>query len=446
MNSFKKYFKIILVLLIISPFIHLNAGALNEQLVGNMIENIVSDMTPAEQEAFAKEIEYQQEKLMQMTPEERAAYEEMMMKELDNLIATNPELFEKPNPATLPAPKQSIEIPEITEPSIEQNHDTKNKSTNKTPNPKPVTIDKELKNQYRQLVQKIILAIDTLLLKTNNMPDITHTTWNNSTWLGLKTDLQNLKSYLPMTINSDKLLAEFLKDDHKALRDELINFEKLISMQANQIKTPDAMGLTTIFEGQLKVNNQAQYDQAISNFKQIVDKLTQQLNQSKLVSKIKNLLHKYAPEQLKNFNKKNKNTTNKNNQDESKTCSTLNLSNLVKQAQELISNLNNSANTQLLELLIEYQNKPSASLKRKLQWKISELELHLEQFTKLFDISVKNNCQAQVLDILNKHIDSYLILEQIITTLNLIKDQEKNIELNNLYRKFSEIYEPSMPN
>ena len=76
MNSSKKYY---LLFIIFSIFIiqisHVSHAAIehqvDEQILGNMMENLFANMTPAEQEEFTREIERQQQKIMQMTPEER---------------------------------------------------------------------------------------------------------------------------------------------------------------------------------------------------------------------------------------------------------------------------------------------------------------------------------------------------------------------------------------
>jgi len=440
MNSSKKYLKKLLSLFVLPIFIFSTPQAIytmidnqiDEQVLGNMMENLYANMTPAEQEAFAQEIEFQQQKIMQMSPEERDNYEKMMLSELDQLMATTPELFEKPKKASLidQASAKTIEH-SIAEKEVSEDLPAMANSTTSKPKPKEITIPQELKDQSRKNMRQISQAIDTILLKTNQMHDITHASWNKGRWLNLKNDLQNLKTYLPMAVNSNKVLAELLNKSQQPLVHNLKDFEQLVTHLASELKTPDAMGLITFYEGKPQIIDPSRYEQAVIKLKEIADKLTHQLGQTKLLEQIKSLLDKHAPEQLKSVCKKPKKSTANQPKPILPSCLELDQATVKNQAQELILQINKTANQSLLELLVQYQNIPSANLKRKLQWKLSELELYLERLVKLTNTSTRLNCLNELTVILTAF--DYATLDEIILTLKLINSNDLNSELLNLY-------------
>ncbi len=451
MNSSKKYFKnllnlitsFILTLVLLTPACAYPIFAdaqLDEQALGNMMENLYANMTPAEQEEFAKEIEFQQQKIMQMSPEERDNYEKMMLSELDQLMATTPELFEKPQTAlSNPEAIKPAEQLEKTLPEIDEVAPT---TSNTTPKPKPITIPQELKDQSRKSMRNILNACDTILLKTNHMHDIMHASWNKGKWLNLKTDLQNLKSYLPMAINSNKILAELLDKSGQALMQGLKSFEPLIVQLAGELKTPDAMGLVTVTAGQQQIIDQQRYSQAVVKLKSIIDQLSDQLNQTKLLTSLKALLDKHAPQQLKAAaSKKPKNPSSSQGRPAISSCKKLDQAELKREAQDLLALLTKSANSQLLDLLVQYQNMPSSNLQRKLQWKLSELEVYLERLVKLTSISTDLNCLQELNSILSTF--DYALLDEIVSTLNLINSNELSLELLNWHKQLREFLVPA---
>lgn len=428
-----------LVLIILIPILT-NASMvtqIDEQVLGNMMENLYANMTPAEQEEFAKEIEIQQQKIMQMSPEERDNYEKMMLSELDQLMATTPELFEKPQ-NSLPNPELSkLTQPPSEEKSLIEPEEHLPATINKTPKPKPITIAQELKDQSRKTMRNIIQACDTILLKTNHMHDIMHASWNKGKWLNLKTDLQTLKSYLPMAVNSNKVLAELLNKSEKALMHNLQDFEKLIVQLASELKTPDSMGLIILTAGQPQIVDQERYTQAIIKLKAIIDQLSQKLTQTRLLINLKELLDKHAPEQLKAVvGKKPKISASNTPKPAVSNCKKIDQSELKNQAQTLLTKVTNSLNPELLALLIQYQEMPSTNLRRKLQWKLSELEVYLEKLIKLANLSSTLNCSVELNQILSA-LD-YALLDQVISTLNLINSTDLNSELLNLHAQLRE--------
>jgi len=427
MKSFKKFLKNLLLtftILHMFNFSLISCAAdqlIDEKLLGNMMENLYANMTPAEQDAFAKEIEFQQQKIMQMSPEERDNYEKMMLSELDQLMTTTPELFEDPKNSTLPEIAKPIDQPVI--------ETVTDKSIVKPAKPKSIPIPPELKDQCHKIMKGILQAIDTILLKTNQMHDIMHASWNKGKWLDLKNDLQNLKTYLPMIVNSNKVLAELLSKPQQTLVANLKDFEQLITPLATELKTPDSMGLITFSFDILQIVNQDHYNEAVIKLKEIIDKLTSKLEQTKLLKELKALLDQYAPQQLKAVTGKKP----KRPSPVAPTCQTIDQAEIKNQAQLLTSKLAKTANHQLLDLLIQYQKMPSANLYRKLQWKLSELELYLERLVKLTSASKSLNCSNELVNLL-KGFD-YAILDEIILTLSVIKSHDLNSKLLILYKQ-----------
>lgn len=447
MNSSKKYFKnlcqffMLSILIINTCQIYPASNQLDEEVLANMMENLYAKMTPAEQEAFAQEVELQQQKIMQMSPEERDNYEKMMLSELDQLMATTPELFEKPQEADQ-ADRGNIR------PSVQPDIATKSEDyipqkpvNTAPPKPKPITISQELKDQSRKNMRNILQAIDTILLKTNQMHDIMHASWNKGRWLNLRTDLQNLKTYLPMIVNSNKLLTELLSKSEQALVNALKDFENLITHLAAELKTPDSMGLVNLRAGKTQIVDQALYEQAVLKLKEITDKLTTQLAHTKLIANLKSLLDRHAPEQLKAAIGKK---TKKNSCQLSPVipiCKTIDQTEIKNQAQSLTVQLTKVATPGLLELLVQYQKSPSTNLRRKLQWKLSELEIYLERLVKLANTSVTLNCTPELASILNA-ID-YATLDQVVATLNLIDAADLGSELRALYKQLRLVIVPA---
>ena len=74
---------------------------------------------------------------------------------------------------------------------------------------------------------------------------------------------------------------------------------------------------------------------------------------------------------------------------------------------------------------------PSTNLKRKLQWKLSELEVYLEHLVKMINTSAKLNCLNELILILNTF--DYATLDEIIINLKLINSNDLNSELSNIY-------------
>lgn len=429
MKTFIKYLKSLRTYLIFGGLFFLGstlcAGGIDEvqaQKLGNFLDNAFANMNDEEKELFIQEVQREQEKLMAMSPEERAAREEQVARELDQLMNNSPyvEWFENPVGTTKPelvAPSEESKNEKPEEPTVK-------KPTNTTKSkPKTVIISKDLKDQSKQLIQKIVQAIDSILLKTTNMQQVQHLSWNNGKWLKLSQDLQTLKSELQMVVNSDKTLADLLGTTCADLRNDLQAFEKMLTQNASQLKTPDAMGLVVVFEGQPKIIDLARYDEAVLKLKALIDLISTQLASTNIVTKITELLAKHAP------------TSPKDNIDGKKMASVkngsacANANNLckpgpdrdatLKQAQQLLSEIKRCANSQLLELAATYQKNPNTAIKRKLQWRLSELELYLGRLAKAIESTP--NCKKDLQAIIDQAGCDYEMLHQIIDILNDIR-------------------------
>jgi len=246
-----------------------------------------------------------------------------------------------------------------------------------------------------------------------------------------------------MVINSDQTLADFTSNDQKDLRQAVEIFEKVITERASQVKTPDAMGLVATFEDELKILDQARYDAAVLQLKALIDSLSQELNQTKLVSKIQKLLEKHAPTgQLKPIDSTK---LTKKNSTKRITPVTVCESNpdqkiVLKEAQVLAKEIKRCANRQLLDLALQYQDSPTTTLKRKLQWKLSELELHMHKLAK--NVELIGDCRDQVDLILNEVLQNNALVTELITVLNQInathelKDLIKQINHHSLIIRF----------
>lgn len=430
MKIVTKYLKLwrtgwLLGFLFLMPFVLIaEIDEVQAQKLGNFLDNAFANMNEEEKQMFMEEVQREQQKLMAMSPEERAAREEQVAQELDQLINNSPyvEWFEKP--AGLPTGSEPTPVVENA-PVVNTPDETivKKPTPNKS-KPKTVIISKDLKNQYKQLIQNIVQAIDSVLLKTNNMQQIQHPSWNHGQWLNVHNDLQTLKSELQMVVNSDQTLGDLLSAEQTNLRDEIQIFEKMIVQKANELKTPDAMGLIVVFEGQPKIIDQVRYDSAVFKLKSIIDAISLPL--TNLTTHIKTLLIKHTP------------ADSRNNVDSKKLAATKKASTGVvesacrpgvdrdaalKKAQQLVNELKRCTNQQLFELVISYQKTPSTSLKRKLQWKLSELELHLNRLAKVVESLPK--CKEEMQIVLESSDGHYELLHQIITALdNLQANQE----------------------
>ena len=438
MKIFAKYLKLLrtgLLLCHLLTVIGISAGGIDEvqaQKLGNFLDNAFANMNDEEKELFMQEVQREQEKLMAMSPEERAAREEQVARELDQLMNNSPyaEWFEKPaNPVTLPEPVTPVE--EVATPAP-QTPTAEKANTKSKPKPKPATISKDQKDQSKKTIQSIVQAIDAILLKTNNMMQIHHPVWNHGKWLQLSHDLQALKSELQMIVNSDQTLADLLSKEQVKLREDIQNLEKILAQSASQLKTPDAMGLVVVFEGQPKIIDQARYDEAVLKLKSIIDLINLQFNQTNFMSNIKNLLAKHAPMGNQNKIDGKKLATQKNSANvSSKTCKPGPDRDLtLKQIKTLVTELKRCTNQQLLDLAISYQKNPSVSTQRKLQWKLSELELHLGKLVR--SINLLPNCKADVQLLLDQAHDEHEMIHQILDVLNSIQSTQ---ELNALIKQ-----------
>ena len=361
------------------------ASALNEQHAAgleNFLENAFAEMSPQEQEAFMMEVQREQEKLMKMSPAERAQKEKEVAEQLDALMSQDSpyqELFTKPAPRSAEAHPTPIEKPiKKDEPAIPTNP-TKAIGSKRITKP---NIPAELKATSKELAQKIAHAIDTILIKTNSMQAVIHAKWNQSEWQKFQDNLQTLQSQLNMIVNSDLVLAEFIKTERQTLRDDLMSFEAAISPQAKNLKTPDAMGLVVIFEGRTKVIDPVRYESSIVQLQKIANSLNQQLNQKDLINRIKGLVNQHAPAKSKPaISLPINSSAPQTSKSTVKACPATDLATRTAQAQALATAVQQTANQGLLDLCIEYQNAPTINLSRKLQWRLSELEAQLSKLT-----------------------------------------------------------------
>lgn len=414
LKTFRTYFAFSLLLLLGETLFATGIDEVQAQKLGNFLDNAFANMNDEEKELFIQEVQREQEKLLAMSPEERAAHEELVARELDHLMNNSPyvEWFENPaNPGKteVDTTKES-DAEKITEPVIKKSTKTKSK-------PNTVIISKDLKEQAKSLIQNIVQAIDSILLKTTNMQQIQHASWNHGKWVKLSSDLQILKSELQMIVNSDKVLSDFLSSDQTILRNHIQDFEKALSQAAIQLKTPDAMGLVVVFEGQPKIIDQNRYDQAVLKLKTITDLVGDQIASTDLVVKIKALLAKHAPteskEKIDSSKLSSKKTEIKN------TCKPgYDHDASLKQVQHLLAEIKRCANAQLIELSLAYQKNPSTAVKRKLQWRLSELELHLGRLAKIFEAS---SCKKDLQMIIDQASCDYQMLHQNIDILNEVQ-------------------------
>lgn len=411
--------------------------------LGNFLDNAFANMSDEEKELFAQEVQLEQEKLMKMSPEERAAREDEVSQQLNELIdSPYGEWFEKPSTKTIPdlAPEFSPKAPAAKEDNDSQSNVAPTKAATKR-KPKAPPIGKDIRNQSKQNMQNIMQAVDSILLKTNQMQEIHHSSWNKGKWLNLNLDLQTLKSQIPAIINSDLTLVDLVSIEQHALRQDLLDFENLIVQQAAQLKTPDAMGLVVLFEGQPKIIDQARYDAAVLKLKKITDSLSQKLQQTDLVRKTKYLIDKHNTQTIKPKSKSDhlesqlNDKITKNNlntsliSDAKPTCAPITTRDLVlQQALELATNIKKCANKTLLDLIMQYQNQSTGSpvsgaLLRKLQWKLSELEVYLGKLAKL--ITQNTNCSDEIINILD-----FKNINQDVVDINLIINGLNKIDFN----------------
>ena len=440
MKIFNKYFKIIrdaLTICCLILFGNLAAAGIDEnqtQKLGNFLDNAFANMNDEEKDMFMQEVQREQDKLMKMTPEERAAREEQVAKELDQLMNNSPygEWFEKPT--TLPEQPEQVEEKKQTP---KDDSTTVKKTASTKAKPKNVAIPKDLKLQSKQLVQNIVQAIDSILLKTSNMQDIQHASWNKGKWSDLKSTLQSLKSQLLMIVNSDKILADFIGNEHKSLRANLQEFEKTITHKALQLKTPDSMGLVVTFEGQSKIVDQARYDAAVLSLRGIIDILSDKIANHHLVAKIKKLVDNDISSKSNDYTIDAKNLiTNKSAKTKEASAPAcqpnLDTTAALNQIKLLAQEVKRCANEQLLDLVMQYKASPTALLKRKLQWKLSELELHLGKLARTIESIV--SCQNEIDAALDKTVDNYKTFHKIVSLLN---EAERAEEISALLKQIS---------
>jgi hypothetical protein len=385
-----------------------NASQLDTQALGNFVDSYYANLDENEKKLFEEELRRQEEYFLKMSDQERAAYEEQMLKELDNLMTNAPELFEKPaapvsTPPVMAAPK-AIEIEKPNTPKIDNK-------------PKPITVSQEHKEQYRQIVNSIISSLDEVLIKSQN--------FKKQVWHKLSIDLQKLKSQLPILINSDLVLAEFLSANQTELQKSVKDFEKFIKNQASQIVVNNDMGLNQDASKQL------------GNFKLICEQIIQKLSQNQLITKLNALITKHDPKKLKNIErpaKKNKRVNNLAN--------TLNISdNTSFQVDQFLQEIQNSANQQLLSLISKAQNEfanqqtISQDLQRKLQWQLSALELHQSRLMQILINTKDANSKADLIKKINTALTANQQVNQIMLQIKDLDQLELNNELNQLTTK-----------
>ena len=395
------------------------AGHLKEEHaagIGNFLENMFSEMSPEEQESFIMEVQREHDKLMKMSPAERAQKEKEVAEQLDSLMGSDSpyqEMFTRPMPQPMATPE-----PKPTKPAKVEPTSTASSVGNKRAIKPAVPAD--LKTNSKKLAQKIIQAIDTILIKVNSMQTVQHAKWNESQWQDLKDNLQLLQAQLGSVVNSDIILAEFIKSERQSLRDDLTKFEAVISDQAKSLKTPDAMGLVVIFEGQPKVIDTTRYESAILQLQKITTNLNQQLHQKSLVKQIKNLVDKFAPTKSKPAIQKPTKAVPEpaSHSDALKNCPVADPISQTELANKAVATIKQRANQDLLNLCQQFQATPNANLKRKLQWQLSELNTHLSKL-----ISYKSNCK-DLADIVSNKPADYGLLSQIANSFDTTTDSE----------------------
>lgn len=392
--------------------------------LGNFLDNAFTHMSEDEKEMFMQEVQREQEKLMNMTPEERAAKEEEVSRQLDALMSDESpyhDMFQGPARPPVETKTEEKEEKAPTRPT-------------KKPAPKKTTIGKSAKNQAKELAQKIVRAADSIFVKTDSMRAIDHKSWNEGRWSRLKTNLQELKSQLLMAVNSDKILTEFVNIERKGFKNDLEAFEKTITSQASQLKTPDSMGLVVVFEGKPKVIDQKRYETAVLKLKNIVDTLSNKLAQHDLVSRTKGLVKKHAPQTKKTvISLPDKPVTKKviRTSQQDLTClSDKDKKAAIKEIEATAVEVKRCANQQLLDLSKEYKKTTSTSLRRKLQWKLSELELHLDKITKNVKI-VGPKCTGDIA----KTLDGLTTNKNLIELSKALKSINGNSGINLLTKQ-----------
>lgn len=405
--------------------------------LGNFLDNAFEHMNEEEREAFIQEIQREQEKLMNMSPEERAQREEQIAQELNQLMqADNPysEWFEKPvqrrEPEPISLPVKSID-PELDNDATPTTKPTEKKVASK---PKKPVISVADRSRMQQLIGNTVQAADTILIKTNNLHEIQHVSWNRGKWAQLKADLQLLKAQLPTLLSQDLILAELLAEANRALRDGLASFEKVATASAKQLQTPDTMGLVTIFDGKLNIVDQSRYDEAVLKFKSLIDQLSQLLTQHGLIAKIKRLSDQFVSEKPKVvINKPNSGpitlpVKTSNSSKESAPCkSQPDKAVILKEIDQSVRSLQQSADQSLLTLANKYLRNPSSQIQRNLQWRLSKLLVDLTKLrTAIFSLE---NCQTDIQKSLVAFSNSKNILNQLISTL---RSQKFNAQISSL--------------
>lgn len=234
------------------------------------------------------------ERMRQMSPQERAEEQRKMEAELESFLQKELEAIEtqEKTASQPPAP--------VIPPAPEKNEPTVPGKKAAIPQAAPAAIA-----AAKKMLKELQESITQFRLQVGSLPRVSSDTPTEQTWGRIQILINEFASYIGIVTHKDPLLNILLSDEFKLLHNQLKQLQATLKAQISQVNIPDsyklpaldddAMARASVVEGTTKKKSQIAVRKIVSTLAAAVEE--QQIGWS-----LKRMIQKYAPEELKKVN------------------------------------------------------------------------------------------------------------------------------------------------
>src|SRR3990167_4984201 len=241
--------------------------------------SFLDSLDDTEKEKIAAEANMITDYISGLSKEEQEAFQEALESELKTLMDSG-ELFDMTKDELLGKPADPIEPIKPVEPKHVPTGEEKKESELKFAQNIP-QLKKELK-EISKRISNISLKMDSPTRKKDSDID--------NAWTNIKPQLMETQAFILAISNSDKLMDALLSADYKMLKNQLDEFYKDIIKEDDKLEIPEDFKTKT-------------------DFKSIIKFLENNVEKDLLLGNTKRFMEKFAPEIVKEEEKKRPQTT-----------------------------------------------------------------------------------------------------------------------------------------
>lgn len=251
-------------------------GPANGPSPEELMENLMKNFSPEEQEAIMAEAKRIEDHLGSLSPEDRAREEQMLMEEADKMwqeMMGEPPAPPKPEPVITP----KVEAP-------------KKETTKEKPAPK-----KDL-SKLENALDSIVDSLNSIALKAQGLPRVSTKPDFEAAWPKREAEFTYVRSLMKTVRNLPKVLNVLAQKENLMLAKNITAFSEILKEKESSLKVPDTAKLKKESSKNDIKNAQDQLESIVNHANITFE--------SGMIAQLRGLLNKVAPEELKRQEKK----------------------------------------------------------------------------------------------------------------------------------------------